>query len=76
MERYLSTQDAAHILGVTDTAVRLMVQRGELPVAGETASGIRLFRPDAVRKLATERHAQGKRSRHIDGPAAREEVAS
>ena len=76
MERYLSTQDAAHILGVTDTAVRLMVQRGELPVAGETASGIRLFRPDVVRKLPTERHAQGKRSRHNDRIAPGQEVAS
>ncbi len=66
MERYLSSQDAATILGVTDTAVRLMIQRGELPVAGEMASGIRLLRLEAVQKLAAERIAQGKRRRRVE----------
>lgn len=74
MERYLSTQDAARILGVTDTAVRNMIQRGELPVAGELASGIRLFRVDAVRKLAAERISQGKRSHHVEETLASLEV--
>ncbi len=61
MERYLSAHDASRILGVTGNAVLLMAKRGELPVAGETVSGIRLFRLEDVRKVAAERAAQGKR---------------
>ncbi len=68
MERYLSAHDASRILGVTGNAVHLMARRGELPVAGETLSGIRLFRLEDVRRLAAERAAKGQRGRG-DRPA-------
>jgi hypothetical protein len=69
MEKYLSANDASRILGVTGNAVHLMAKRGELPVAGETVSGIRLFRLDDVRKLAAERAAKGRRARGVETAA-------
>ena len=60
--RYLSTADASRVLGVTPSAVRLMVQRGELPVAAMTEGGIHLFERTAVEALARRRVEQ-KRTR-------------
>ena len=60
--RYLSTADASRVLGVTPSAVRLMVQRGELPVAAMTEGGIHLFERAAVDALARRRTEQ-KRTR-------------
>jgi excisionase family DNA binding protein len=56
--RYLSTADASRVLGVTPAAIRLMVQRGELPVAAMTEGGIHLFERSAVETLARERAAR------------------
>ena len=70
MERYLSTHDAAVELGVTDTAVTNIVRRGELRVAAETRSGIRLFRLDDVRKLAAERGNKGRPGRGSAPPVS------
>lgn len=71
MERYLSANDAARILSVTAQSVHVMVRRGELRVAGETESGIRLFRRTDVETLATERAAaksgQQQRREHKGG---------
>lgn len=70
MERYLSANDAARILNVTAQSVHVMVRRGDLRVAGETESGIRLFRRVDVERLATERaatkdrHQTDRRSTH------------
>ncbi len=55
MERYLSAHDAGRILGVTAQSVHVMARRGELTVAGETESGIRLFRRVDVESLAAVR---------------------
>ena len=47
--KFLTTADAAKILQVTPGAVRLMQQRGELPLTAETEGGIQLYaRPDVV----------------------------
>lgn len=67
MERYLSANDAARILKVTAQSVHVMVRRGELRVAGETESGIRLFQRGDVESLAAVRAAlpeSGKRQQH------------
>ena len=53
--RYLSTADASRVLGVTPATVRLMVRRGDLPVAAMTEGGIHLFRRTAVEALARRR---------------------
>lgn len=63
MERYLTANDVAAELGVTETTVLNMVKREELPVVAETLSGIRLYRLEDVRHLADERAALGKRGR-------------
>ncbi len=56
MERYLSAHDAGRVLNVTAQAVHQMVRRGELEVAAETESRIRLFRRVDVDALAQKRH--------------------
>lgn len=63
MERYLTANDAASEIGVTETTVRNLTERGALAVAAETLSGIRLYLLEDVRQLANERAATGKRSR-------------
>jgi len=55
MIRYLSAADASKLLGVTPGGVRLMVRRGELPVAAVTEGGIKLFNPNDVAELARRR---------------------
>lgn len=55
MRTYLTTGDAARVLDVTPAAVRAMADRGDLPVAGETEGGIRLFKRETVVELAEER---------------------
>ena len=64
--RYLSTADASRVLSVTPSAIRLMVQRGELPVAAMTEGGIHLFERPAVEALA-RRRAERRQSREQHG---------
>jgi hypothetical protein len=66
MERYLSANSAGRVLGVTAQAVHQMAKRGDLPVAAETESGIRLFRRVDVEHLATVRAGVG----HVSGRQA------
>lgn len=61
LSHFLSTADAARILGVTPATVRLMVKRGDLPTAGATESGIRLFHKEDVEKLAMRREERRER---------------
>ena len=58
-KRYLSTADAARVLGITPATVRLMVRRGDLPVAAMTEGGIHLFRRGHVERLARRRARRG-----------------
>ena len=53
--RFLSTADASRVLGVTPAAVRLMVRRGDLPVAAMTEGGMHLFRRPDVDGLVSRR---------------------
>ncbi len=59
--RFLSTADASRVLGVTPAAVRLMVRRGDLPVAAMTESGMHLFRRPEIDDLV-RRRAERKRN--------------
>ncbi len=52
---YLTTAGAARILGVTPATVRQMVQRQRITPATTTDSGIRLFDPSEVERLAAVR---------------------
>ena len=63
---YLSTADAAHVLGVTPAAVRLMAKRGDLAVSAKTKGGIHLFLPIDVDALARSRggHKRSRKSRN------------
>ena len=54
-KRFLSTADASRVLGITPATVRLMVRRGDLPVAAMTEGGMHLFRRAAVEGLARRR---------------------
>ena len=65
---FLSTADAARVLGVTPATVRLMVRRRDLPVAAMTESGIHLFSREAVDDLARQR-ADRKRIAERDSRA-------
>ena len=58
-KRYLSTADASRVLGITPATVRLMVRRGDLPVAAMTEGGIHLFRRGPVEHLARRRAKRG-----------------
>lgn len=49
--------EAARILGVTTSTVRLMESRGELP-ATRTGDGVRIFDRADVERLAAERAAE------------------
>jgi DNA-binding transcriptional MerR regulator len=51
----LSSADAARVLELTPGAVRLLRQRGELPIAARTDGGIYLFRRGEVERLAALR---------------------
>ena len=53
--RFLSSADASRVLGVTPATIRLMVRRGDLPVAAMTEGGIHLFSRDDVDALARRR---------------------
>lgn len=57
MDELLSVSDAARILGVTPTTVRLMERTGQLP-ALRTAGGMRLFQRVDVERLATARRGE------------------
>jgi DNA-binding transcriptional MerR regulator len=77
MEQYLTANDVGREIGVTAQAVHQLARRGVLPVAGETASGIRLFRRADVARLAEERAAtrdQERAREHL--PASPAEVGS
>ena len=65
MERYLSAHDAGRVLNVTAQAVHQMVRRGELVVAAETESRIRLFRRADVDALAQKR-CEDRATRLVD----------
>lgn len=58
MDKSLSSADASRVLGVTPASIRLMVRRGELPVAAMTEGGIHLFKHSAVERLAKRRNSQ------------------
>ena len=62
MEKLLTPADAARILGVTPAAVRDMARRGRLAVAVLTHGGNRLFRREAVERLARLRATQRQSS--------------
>ncbi len=66
MKRYLSAHDAGRVLNVTAQAVHQMVRRGELVVAAETESRIRLFRRIDVEVLAQKR--RGSRATRFGDP--------
>lgn len=55
MQTFMTPADAARILEVTPSAVRLMAGRGELRIAATTQSGIRLFERSDVEALAKKR---------------------
>lgn len=59
MPTYLSSADAARVLGVTPATVRAMERDGRLPALTRTQGGIRLFRSRDVVKLARERARKG-----------------
>ena len=64
MTAYLSTADAARLLGVTPATVRAMERQGRLRASGRTQGGIRLFRHAEVQRVATRRAAKrGTRAR-------------
>jgi DNA-binding transcriptional MerR regulator len=57
MPKFFLVNDVARRLGVTPAAVRLMVQRGRLPIAAMTEGGVRLFDQRTVERFAAERRA-------------------
>ncbi len=66
MEQWLSSADAARVLGVVPATVRQMERSGRLP-ARRTVGGMRLFRREDVERLARERAGdRGENSRSKD----------
>lgn len=54
-DQFLTTGDVAKLLGVTNQYVQALARDGKLPVADETAGGIRLFRRGEIERIAEER---------------------
>lgn len=67
MDDLLSVSDAARVLGVTPSTVRMMERLGKLP-ALRTAGGIRLFQREHVDQLAAERRAGAQKSSTASHP--------
>jgi excisionase family DNA binding protein len=55
MRKFLTSRDAAARLGVSQMTISDWARKGVLPVAGEAATGVRLFDPAAVDRLAEKR---------------------
>lgn len=55
IQRFLSSSEAARVLGVTPATVRLMVRRGDLEPAAMTEGGMHLFRRPVVERFALQR---------------------
>jgi DNA-binding transcriptional MerR regulator len=53
----LTTSGVARALRWSENTVRVKARRGELPFT-ETASGIRLFQPEDIERIAAERQAR------------------
>ena len=51
----LTTAEAAKRLDVTPATVRVLARQGDLPIAVQTATGVRLFAEDAVETLRRAR---------------------
>ena len=64
---FLSTADAARVLGVTPATIRLMVRREALRVAAMTEGGIHLFSRATVEGLARRR---AKRNQQAERPVS------
>jgi DNA-binding transcriptional MerR regulator len=65
MTTYLTSADAARVLDLSPSAVRLMARLGTLRVSARTEGGISLFRRKDVERLATRRtllHRNPRRS--------------
>ncbi|MFL5481255.1 MAG: helix-turn-helix domain-containing protein [Gemmatimonadaceae bacterium] len=55
MTTYLTSADAARVLDLSPSAVRLMARLGTLRVSARTEGGISLFRRQDVERLAARR---------------------
>jgi DNA-binding transcriptional MerR regulator len=55
MRMLMTTAEVGRRLDVTPATVRLMARRGELPIAVQSASGVRLFEESAVEALRARR---------------------
>jgi excisionase family DNA binding protein len=71
MDDLLSVSDAARVLDVTPSTVRMMERLGKLP-ALRTAGGMRLFQREHVEQLAAERRA-GEPAETVVNHAPRED---
>jgi excisionase family DNA binding protein len=60
-DELLLLSDTARVLGVAESTVRRLEQRGEL-VATRSPGGTRIFSGDDVRKLAAQRKQDQKRN--------------
>ena len=54
---YLTTSRAARVLNKSESTVRAWARSGELPFT-LTESGVRLFKPEDVERVAAERQAR------------------
>jgi predicted site-specific integrase-resolvase len=59
---FITVKPAARILDLSEGRVRILADRGELPVI-LTESGLRLFDKEAVERVAAERKARRTASR-------------
>jgi DNA-binding transcriptional MerR regulator len=63
MQLFLTTGEAGRALGgVTAASVRRLEREGRLRLAATTPSGIRLFSPKEVRRLARQRTKRRRRN--------------
>jgi len=55
MSVFLTSAEAGRALGLSSAWVRVLADRGALPVAAVTRGGIRLFSPDAIEAARVRR---------------------
>lgn len=63
--KFLSTGDAAKVLGVDPTTVRMWDRTGKFPASERTESGRRLYTREAVEAMASFRRSSAGRLRQL-----------
>ena len=66
MEVYLTSGDAARILGLSQSGLDSLVAKGDVPGVARTQGGMRLFNPIDVTRVASQREERRSGTRWFE----------